>query len=371
MSYNVQFPGLGINVNVKTDAFSIGDYSIKWYGIIIAVGFLLAFIYALKSSKAMNINQDKLLDVIIVGIIVGVIGARLYYVLYYPGDKYIDNPISILYIFEGGLGIYGGIIGGLVGGAIMAKIRKISIPAVLDIGVLGFLIGQTIGRWGNFVNQEAFGAKCTNIFRMYSSETQSVVGGAAHPCFLYESVWCLIGFILLHIFTRKKRRYDGQTFLLYLIWYGVGRFFIESIRTDSLIVFKTIKVSQLVALVTVAVAIILLFVFRKCTKLSGCGNKDIMVLNNIVDEVPEEDIEEKSEPKFGTIFGELDYNDEEDSLADSSEKDAEEDNINTSEEAESEGIDEHSDSDSLNELDNTEEKVNDTADDQNNENDNK
>ena len=121
MTYNVQFPGLGIDMTVNTDAFSIGNFTVKWYGIIIAVGFLLAFIYALASCKKMNIDQDRLLDVVIVGIIVGIIGARLYYVAFYPGDKYINNPLSILYVWEGGLAIYGGIIGGLLGGALMAK----------------------------------------------------------------------------------------------------------------------------------------------------------------------------------------------------------------------------------------------------------
>ena len=304
MSYNVEFPGLGLNFSVNTDAFTIGNFSIKWYGVIIAIGFLLAFIYALRSCKAMNIDQNKLLDVVIVGIIFGVIGARLYYVLYYPGDMYLNDPIRIFYIHEGGLAIYGGVIGGLLGGVLMAKIRKVNIPAVLDIAVLGFLIGQGIGRWGNFVNQEAFGTECTNILRMQSEATGNT---AVHPCFLYESVWCLVGFLILHIFTRKLRRYDGQTFLLYLLWYGVGRFFIEGLRTDSLIVFGTIRVSQLVAAVTAFAALILLFVFRRRTKLIGCGNKEVMELNKINDEISEGDVNQNEAPAFGTIFGDLGY----------------------------------------------------------------
>lgn len=314
MTYNVQFPGLGIDMAVNTDAFSIGDFTIKWYGVIIAVGFLLAFLYALASCKKMNINQDRLLDVVIVGIIVGIVGARLYYVAFYPGDKYINDPVSILYVWEGGLAIYGGIIGGLLGGALMAKIRRVKIPAVLDIASLGFLIGQAIGRWGNFVNQEAFGTKTTVPWRMYSENTEALVGGAAHPCFFYESVWCILGFLLLHLFTRKWRRYDGQTFLLYLIWYGTGRFFIEGMRTDSLIVFADIRVSQLVAAVTVVAGIVLLFVFRKRTSLLGCGNPVVMELNRVSDEIPEDEINgAEIEPEFGTIFGDLGYEDVEES----------------------------------------------------------
>ena len=308
MTYHVQFPGLGIDTTVNTDAFHIGDFTIKWYGVIIAVGFLLAFLYALSSCKKMNINQDRLLDVVIVGILVGVVGARLYYVAFYPGDMYIKDPKSILYIWNGGLAIYGGIIGGLLGGAVMAKIRKLKIFAVLDVASLGFLIGQGIGRWGNFVNQEAFGTKTTVPWRMYSENTEAVVGGAAHPCFFYESVWCLLGFLLLHFFTRKLRRYDGQTFLLYLIWYGVGRFFIEGMRTDSLIAFANIRVSQLVAAVTVLASIVLLIVFRKRTSLLGCGNAAVMELNRISDEIPEDELNEPDiEPEFGTIFGDLGY----------------------------------------------------------------
>ena len=301
--YHVEFPGLGIEVNINPDAFSIGGYTIRWYGILIAVGFLLAFIYAMRSCKAMKIDQSRLVDVVIVGVILGIIGARLYYVLFYPGTTYRDDPIKILYITEGGLAIYGGVIGGLLGASIMAKIRKVSIPAMLDVASLGFLIGQAIGRWGNFINQEAFGTKTDSFLRMQSEATLAEVGGAAHPCFLYESVWCILGFVLLHFFTRKARRYDGQTFLLYIIWYGVGRFFIEAIRTDSLIVFGTIRVSQLLAAVSVFAALILLIVFRNRTKLSGCGKKEIMLLNSMSDTVP--GAEETAQ--FGTIFGDLGY----------------------------------------------------------------
>lgn len=303
--YTVQFPGLGISLDINPTAFTIFGLEVKWYGIMIALGFLLAFVYAMFSCKKMHIDQDKLIDVVIVGIIGGVIGARLYYVLFYPGDRYIQDPMSILNITEGGLGIYGGIIGGLGCGAIMAKIRKVKITPILDLAVLGFLIGQCLGRWGNFFNQEAFGTATDLPWGMVSNNTIIEVGGAAHPCFLYESLWCLLGFVLLHIFTRKFRRYDGQTFLLYLIWYGVGRFFIEGLRTDSLLTpFLDLRVSQLVAAATVLAGIVLLIVFRNRTTLTGCGSKKIMELNHIDDQVQEDDFEDDGAPS--TIFDEVD-----------------------------------------------------------------
>lgn len=297
--YNVQFPGLGIHVNINPRAFTIGTMSIQWYGVIIAVGFLLAFLYVMTSCKKFRMDDDKLLDAVIIGIIGGIIGARAYYVLFSTSDQYIKNPISALYIWEGGLGIYGGIIVGLLAGALVAKLRKINVATVMDLAALGFLIGQCIGRWGNFVNQEAFGVETNLPWGMVSENTSKIASGPVHPCFLYESLWCLLGFVLLHIFSRKFRRYDGQVFLLYLVWYGTGRFFIEGLRTDSLITpFLPIRVSQLVAAVTVLTAVVLLIVFHNRTSLVGCGSRKVMELNAIVDDVPEELIDDGT----STIF---------------------------------------------------------------------
>ncbi|MBW7573746.1 prolipoprotein diacylglyceryl transferase [Caproiciproducens faecalis] len=296
---NVQFPGLGIHFTINPIAFSIGSLTVRWYGVIIAVGFLLAFLYVMSSCKKFNMDQDKLIDAVIVGIIGGIIGARAYYVIFDTSDQYLRNPISALYIWEGGLGIYGGIIGGLLCGALIAKLRKISIPAMLDLASLGFLIGQTIGRWGNFVNQEAFGRETTLPWGMVSENTSAIANGPVHPCFLYESLWCLLGFVLLHIFSRKFRRYDGQVFLGYLIWYGVGRFFIEGLRTDSLITpILPLRVSQVVAVATVLTGVALMVVFRNRTTLAGCGSPKVMALNAVVDEVPEELIDDGT----STIF---------------------------------------------------------------------
>ena len=322
--YTVQFPKLGWEFQINPVAFTIGNLEIRWYGILIAAGFLLAFLYALASCKKMRINEDKLINCVIVGMICGVVGARLYYVIFYPGSDYIENPMAIFDLRKGGLGIYGGIIGGLLGGAITAKICHLRIPPILDLASLGFLIGQGIGRWGNFVNQEAFGGATTLPWGMQSSATEVVVPNSpVHPCFLYESIWCLLGFLLLHIFTRKYRKYDGQTFLLYVLWYGVGRFFIEGLRQDSLLTpFFGLRVSQVVAAATVLLSLILLLVFSKKTSLTGCGSRRIMVLNSIIDETPVED------DGVSTIFGDIDPSElnltETDALAEDKEDDAEE-----------------------------------------------
>lgn len=321
--YTVQFPKLGWEFQINPVAFTIGNLEIRWYGILIAAGFLLAFFYALASCKKMRINEDKLINCVIVGMICGVIGARLYYVIFYPGSDYIENPMAIFDLRKGGLGIYGGIIGGLLGGAITAKICHLRIPPILDLASLGFLIGQCIGRWGNFVNQEAFGGATSLPWGMQSAATELVVPNSpVHPCFLYESLWCLLGFLLLHTFTRKFRKYDGQTFLLYLLWYGVGRFFIEGLRQDSLLTpFLGLRVSQVVAAATVIISLVLLLIFSKKTSLTGCGSRKIMLMNSIIDETPVED-DGKS-----TIFGDIDPSElnlsEEDALAEKTDADDE------------------------------------------------
>ncbi len=341
MNHNITFPKLGLEFDVNTTAFSIGSFSVQWYGIIIACGFMLAILYGYAMAKKMSIDRDKFFDGIIVGLICGVVGARLYYCIFYPGDKYINNPLEILNIKEGGLAIYGGIIGGLLGGGITCKLRKLKVSACIDTAVVGFTIGQCIGRWGNFINQEAFGGATSLPWGMQSDATEKVVVGPVHPCFLYESLWMLLGFILLHLFTRYKRRYDGQTTLMYMLWYGIGRFFIEGLRTDSLTVpGLDIRVSQLISAAMVIVSVVLLIVFRKRTALTGCGSKEVMELNGLSienGEIVVNDISDiENEPKKSTIFAD----DEEESEDNASEKTEEksEDNsersVNSSEEEE-------------------------------------
>lgn len=254
--YNVSFPGLNLSFKVNPIALRLGSLTVHWYGVIICIGFLLALLYVLANCKRSNIDANAMTDAIIVGLLCGIIGARLYYVIFFPGDIYWNDPIKIFYINEGGIAIYGGIIGGLLGGFFVARKKKLNIKAALDLTALGLLIGQGVGRWGNFVNQEAFGSQTTTIFRMVSENTAGV---EVHPCFLYESVWCFLGFVLLHFFSVKYKKYDSQIFLLYLVWYGTERFFVEALRTDSLVVpGANLKVSQIVAVGTILVGTLLL-----------------------------------------------------------------------------------------------------------------
>lgn len=268
----IAFPKLGLTFNVNPVAFKIGDYSIAWYGIIIACGLLLALAYGMKVAKKYNVTVDDLSDVVIFSVIFGVIGARLYYCLFYVDgfgtNPYFADPVSMIYIWNGGLGIYGGIIASFLTAFIICKIKKISVGAVFDIASLGFLIGQAIGRWGNFVNQEAYGS-ATNLpwGMVVAGETSAV-----HPCFLYESLWCILGFLLLHIYS-KRRKFNGEIFLMYISWYAFGRFFIEGLRTDSLML-GNLKISQLVAGVFFVTAIALIIVKRIKAKKIAVENTD-------------------------------------------------------------------------------------------------
>lgn len=245
--YHVSFPNIGIN-NIVIDpvAFAIGPIKVHFYGITLALGFLLGFIYVYTRAEEYKIKKDKLADILICGMICGIIGARLYYVVFYPGDFYIRNPIKALCISEGGIAIYGGIIGGLIGVLISAKIKKVNVLSVLDLFSVGLIIGQSIGRWGNFFNQEAFGS-ITNL--PWGMKSENTLSKLVHPCFLYESLWCLLGFIFLHIYSKKsKDQKYGRIFNLYILWYSFGRFFIEGLRTDSLM-FIGLRVSQILSFV--------------------------------------------------------------------------------------------------------------------------
>lgn len=263
--FNVSFPGLGIeNLHISRIAFSIGNMSLYWYGLIIAGGLVLAFIYAYVSSPRFNVDKNKMINCVLVGIVTGIIGARLYYVLF-SLDYYMAHPAEIFYINQGGLAIYGGIIGGLLGGCTVAKIQKMKIMPILDVAALGFLIGQGIGRWGNFMNQEAFGTPTDLPWGMVSEGTGGI---AVHPCFLYESLWCLLSFVVLHFLSKKYQKYSGQVFYMYLILYGIERTIVEGLRTDSLYLpFQLfgldIRVSQVLSLLLVIFGIVMLIINRK------------------------------------------------------------------------------------------------------------
>ena len=262
--YHVSFPKLGLDFDINNVAFSIGDFKIYWYGIIIAVGLLLAICYGYAAAERFGVNRDVLFDCILVGVVTAIIGARLYFVIF-KFDSYKDNLWKIFDIKSGGLAIYGGIIGGLVGGGIVAKIKKQKLLPLLDVTMLGFLIGQGIGRWGNFVNQEAFGTPTDLPWGMLSENTGGV---AVHPCFLYESIWCLLGFVVLHFYSRHFQKYSGQIFFMYLVWYGLERTVVEGLRTDSLylpfsVFGYTPRVSQILSAAIAVAGIICLIVFSR------------------------------------------------------------------------------------------------------------
>lgn len=260
----ITFPNLGISVNPSRVAFTVLGKDIYWYGIIIAAGFLLAVIYAMRRAPSFGLTEDNILDMLFVAVPLAIVCARLYYCIFY-WDLYRDNPIAILYVWEGGLAIYGGVIGAVIGVAIFCRVKKLPIGPLLDVGSLGLLIGQMIGRWGNFMNREAHGAVTDSFFKMGIADAAGNVT-YYQPTFLYESVWNLVGFVALHFYS-KRRKFDGEVFLLYLAWYGLGRAWIEGLRTDSLYLFNTgIRVSQLLAALSCVAAIAVLVYVRVVRK---------------------------------------------------------------------------------------------------------
>lgn len=279
----VYFEGLGIDFDLPSVAFTIFGHDVHWYGIIIAFGFILAVLYGGRMAYKWKMSLDGMTDVLIWGTILGIICARLYYVAF-EWSYYKDHLAEIPQIWNGGIAIYGGIIGALIGAAIGCKTGKINFPNLLDLGALGLLIGQGIGRWGNFFNQEAFGTNTTTSpFRMWSVKIQQTLEATAdslaqkgievdpdlpvHPTFLYESVWCILGFFILNHIVQKHRKFKGEVFLLYGVWYGLERAVVEGMRTDSLYIGDTtLRVSQLLSMVVVvvfAVALVVCFVKLK------------------------------------------------------------------------------------------------------------
>ncbi len=250
----IAFPSLGIELNPPR-ALTIGSFSFYYYGLIIAVGLVLAVLYACKRSKEFGLKEDDLLDGVLWVTPFAIVCARLYYVIF-SWEDYAANPISILYIWEGGLAIYGGVLGAVAGVVAFSRIKKVKLATVLDIMLLGFLIGQSVGRWGNFFNREAFGAETTSFLRMCLYNTRTGMWEAYHPTFLYESAWNLTGLVLLH-FASKRRQYDGQIALGYAAWYGMGRTIIEGLRMDSLY-WGPVRVSQALAALSCLAAVSIL-----------------------------------------------------------------------------------------------------------------
>ena len=271
MVYHVQFPGLGLSFTINRVALSIGGFNIYWYGVIIAVGMLLALLYAFRNAPDFGIDSDRLVDVVAIGTVMAIVCARIYYVAMAPFQYH--SLWEMVDIRLGGIAIYGAVIGAFVFGGLAAKWRKVPLLPLFDLVALGFLIGQGIGRWGNFVNQEAFGTNTTLPWGMYSEGTKAYLQSVqvtlpagvtvdpsmpVHPTFLYESIWCLVGFVALALYV-KHRKFHGQLFLLYAIWYGLGRGWIEGLRTDSLLIGGTgLRASQLVAYISALAAFCLL-----------------------------------------------------------------------------------------------------------------
>lgn len=289
MSYDVEIFGLHLTINPIAFTLPIGEngWDVYWYGIIIATGFLLAVVYALiYNEKRFGINTDKMLDVVLVTVPVAILCARAYYVIF-------DGvPLTSIKDFFGfgsssgfaGIAIYGGVIGAFLCGALMCKIRKVNIFDMFDLAAVGFIIGQGVGRWGNFVNQEAYGTFTgSSWWGMQSTRTIYEMGeGLVHPCFLYESVWCIIGFFVLNAIA-KNRKFKGQVFLTYIVWYSFARFFIEMLRTDSLMIGK-IRVSCLLsAFIFVAAGILLLVGLKKSKKDTNEGEYEEMFTENMED----------------------------------------------------------------------------------------
>lgn len=276
----LSFPGLGLELELNRVAFSVLGRPVYWYGIIIAAGFLLAVWFCSRRAGRFGIREDDIMDMLFFAVPLSVLGARAYYVLFYldlyrKADGSLDFG-AMIRLWDGGLAIYGGIIMAVLTLFCFCRARGISFLAFADLGVFGLLIGQSVGRWGNFVNIEAYGSVTDLPWRMCSPSIaeklleqglvdsqgcQAILDGAlgVHPTFFYESLWNLVGLCLLMILCHRGRRFDGQNFLSYLIWYGFGRFLIEGLRTDSLYLFGTgLRVSQMVALVTCAVAVVAL-----------------------------------------------------------------------------------------------------------------
>ena len=280
----VYFPNFGGGDNILKEGISIDrvaftvpgvNFTVYWYGLLIGIGMLLAIIYGFKKMRSCGIDPDRATDSVISGIIGAIIGARLYYIVFNTEGMKLTDFFKIR---DGGLAIYGGLIGAILVGGIVTKLRGLRLSAMLDVTAPCFLIGQCIGRWGNFFNQEAFGANTDKAWGMLSWKTAAYISDhydtltdvdafkPIHPCFLYESLWCLLGFVLLHLYF-KHRKFDGEIFLMYTFWYGLGRFFIEGLRTDSLYLGQ-IRVSQLVAGTCVVASVILWIVFRSSVKRS-------------------------------------------------------------------------------------------------------
>ena len=261
----IGFPGIGWGFTQNPVIFPLGEtFALTWYALILVTGLLAAVWYCMRQTQHFGIKQDEVYDVLFCAVPAAVIGARLYYVAF-DWANYKDDPITILYTWHGGLAIYGCIIGAVIAAVLFCKFRRVNIGAMLDLGAMGLLIGQAIGRWGNYVNGEIYGTETTLPWRMRVPSGQDV-----HPLFLYESLWNILGLVLLRLFM-KKRKYNGQMFTIYVAWYGLGRAIMEGMRHPEFnLKIGEIMVSQLLAILSCVAALAVLFVmtfFKKTAPL--------------------------------------------------------------------------------------------------------
>jgi len=246
---HVTFPNLGLDLLMNRAAFSVFGKEIYWYGIVIALGFGVAVLYAFFKCGDFGLNSDQVIDYLIFGTVCGIVCSRLYYVIF-NFSNFKDNLISVFYIWQGGLAIYGAVIGAFVSGIITSKVKKLNPWRMFDLASIGFLFGQIFGRWGNFVNAEAYGEAFASQNPAELPFWAMGIGGVyVHPIFLYESLWNLLGLILIFTVIKPRRRFGGEITVFYFGWYGLGRFFTEGIRGgDELYLFGTnLRVSQVLA----------------------------------------------------------------------------------------------------------------------------
>lgn len=248
MNNVITFPGLGLTFEVNRAAFHIFGIPVYWYGLLIALGLILAIVYGIREAKKTGVSQDDLLNMILIAVPVAIVCARLYYVIF-SWDMYKDDLLSVFDIRNGGLAIYGGVIGACLVIFFYCRRKHLSLGAVLDILAVGLLIGQAIGRWGNFVNGEAFGGPTQLPWAMSIRQDGEIIAQGVHPTFLYESLWNAAGIVILLVYKRWKS-FRGEVFCGYLIWYGLGRMWIEGLRADSLYI-GNLRVSQILAGLTV------------------------------------------------------------------------------------------------------------------------
>ncbi|MBR5314907.1 MAG: prolipoprotein diacylglyceryl transferase [Clostridia bacterium] len=262
MTNYISFPGIGIEeFGVNEIAFSLFGIDVMWYGVIITLGIILAVLYVMNRAKYEGLTQDDILDYAIFVIPLAVVGARMYYVLT-SLEKY-DSFKEMLNIRGGGLAIYGAVIGGALTALVVSLVKKVKVMKMYDMLVPAVMIGQLIGRWGNFINAEAYGGQ-TDIFLRMGIRTANMSEAIyVHPTFLYESLWNLLGFLLINAYYKKKK-YHGEIFFMYITWYGIGRFFIEGLRTDSLYVgpFRISQVIGIVSFVIGAFCLVYMYVKR-------------------------------------------------------------------------------------------------------------